>query len=143
MEFMGAMILYGVRRGVRKHGGRIMLGAHVEEVLIEGGRAVGVSLRGGGIVQASKAVVSNASLWDLQRLLPGHVITPKMQKEAQVNREYLRPKSKFHKALTDRSTCSPAQLSAGSCLKLQSTSPQEIHVSPGSLHRFLPKVCAA
>ncbi len=61
-----------------------MLNAHVEEVLIEGGRAKGVKLRGGGIVRASKSVVSNASLWDTQRLLPDHVITGKMRKEAQV-----------------------------------------------------------
>lgn len=58
------------------------MNAHVDEVLVEGGRAAGVKLRGGS--SASKSVVSNASLWDTQRLLPGHVITPKMQKEAQV-----------------------------------------------------------
>ena len=59
------------------------MNAHVEEVLVEGRRATGVRLRGGSTIRASKSVVSNASLWDTQRLLPGHVITPKMQKEAQ------------------------------------------------------------
>lgn len=71
-------------RGIKKHGGRVMLSAHVEEVLVEGGRARGVKLRGGDVVRASKSVVSNASLWDTQRLLPKHVITPKMLQEAQV-----------------------------------------------------------
>ena len=61
----------------------MLLNAHVEEVLVEGGRATGVRLRGGSTVSARKAVVSNASLWDTQRLLPSRVITPKMQKEAQ------------------------------------------------------------
>lgn len=34
------------------------------------GRATGVQLRGGGTVRATKAVVSNASVWDTVRLLP-------------------------------------------------------------------------
>jgi phytoene dehydrogenase-like protein len=62
-----------------------MLNAHVEEVMVEGGRARGVKLRGGDVVRASKSVVSNASMWDTQRLLPKHVITPKMRQEAQVS----------------------------------------------------------
>ncbi len=62
-----------------------MMNAHVDEVMIEGGRATGVKLRGGSIVRASKSVVSNASMWDTQRLLPNNVITPKMQKETQVH----------------------------------------------------------
>lgn len=35
-----------------------------------GGRASGVVLAGGGQVVARTAVVSNASLWDTQRLVP-------------------------------------------------------------------------
>lgn len=61
-----------------------MLNAHVEEVIVEGGRARGVSLRGGSRVLASKAVVSNASLWDTQRLLPASEITPSMRQAAAV-----------------------------------------------------------
>lgn len=61
-----------------------MLGAHVEEVLLEGGRAAGVRLRGGGTVRAAKAVVSNASLWDTQRLLPAAAVTPAMRTAAKV-----------------------------------------------------------
>ena len=62
-----------------------MLNAHVEEIMIEGGRAAGVKLRGGSRVLASKAVVSNASLWDTQKLLPAAAVTPRMRKEAQVH----------------------------------------------------------
>ena len=57
-------------RGLEGHGGRLMLGAHVEQVLVEGDRAVGVRLRGGKEVRASRAVVSNASVWDTLKLLP-------------------------------------------------------------------------
>lgn len=59
-------------RGLRKHGGRLMLNSHVERVLLDGrGRATGVALRGGGTITARKAVVSNASVWDTTRLLQG------------------------------------------------------------------------
>lgn len=57
-------------RGVEKHGGRVLLRSHVEEVVVEGGKAVGVRLRGGRIIRARHAVVSNASSPDTLRLLP-------------------------------------------------------------------------
>lgn len=61
--------------GIEKHGGRVLLRSHVEQVLVEGGRAAGVRLRGGGggrpeVIRARRAVVSNASVWDTMRLLP-------------------------------------------------------------------------
>lgn len=61
-------------RGLEKHGGRLCLNKHVEEVVVEGGRAAGVQLRGGKRVTARKAVVSNASMWDTVRLLPPGVV---------------------------------------------------------------------
>ena len=36
----------------------MILRAHVEEVLVEGGRASGVRLKSGKVIQATKAVVS-------------------------------------------------------------------------------------
>lgn len=65
--------------GIEKHGGRVLLRSHVEQVLVEGGRAAGVRLRGSGgsgdeaaaeVIRARRAVVSNASVWDTLRLLP-------------------------------------------------------------------------
>lgn len=53
-------------RGVKKNGGRVLLNAHVEGIELEGGRAVGVRLRGGARICARRAVVSNASMWDTQ-----------------------------------------------------------------------------
>nr|CAB3492511.1 unnamed protein product [Digitaria exilis] len=60
--------------GIKKFGGRIALRSHVEKILIENGRAVGVKLRSGQIVRAKKAVVSNASMWDTLDLLPPDVV---------------------------------------------------------------------
>ncbi len=57
-------------RGLQKHGGELRLNTHVETILVEQGRAVGVALRGGKTIRAKRAVVSNASMWDLLKLLP-------------------------------------------------------------------------
>ncbi|MDF5716229.1 MAG: NAD(P)/FAD-dependent oxidoreductase [Rhizonema sp. NSF051] len=57
-------------RGLSRCGGKLMLGAHVEQVLVEGDRAVGVRLRGGKVVKTRKYVVSNVSVWDTLKLLP-------------------------------------------------------------------------
>lgn len=57
-------------RGLERHGGRLKLNAHVEQISVEGNRAVGVRLRGGKEIRASRAVVSNASIWDTLKLLP-------------------------------------------------------------------------
>ncbi|EFN55141.1 hypothetical protein CHLNCDRAFT_35537 [Chlorella variabilis] len=56
-------------RGVEKHGGRLLLRSHVEQILVEGGKATGVRLRGGRTIHAKRAVVSNASSPDTLRLL--------------------------------------------------------------------------
>ena len=61
--------------GLRKYGGGIKLGAHVEEILVSGdGEATGVRVRykngKKGTIRAKKAVVSNASAWDTETLLP-------------------------------------------------------------------------
>ncbi|VVB00006.1 unnamed protein product [Arabis nemorensis] len=57
-------------RGLEKFGGRLSLKSHVENIVIENGRAVGVKLRNGQFIRARKAVVSNASMWDTLNLLP-------------------------------------------------------------------------
>lgn len=63
-------IVNALVRGLEKFGGRLSLGSHVEEIVIEGGRAVGVKLTSGLFIKAKKAVVSNASMWDTTKLLP-------------------------------------------------------------------------
>lgn len=37
----GGRIIEALVRGLEKHGGRLLLNSHVEEILLEGGRAVG------------------------------------------------------------------------------------------------------
>ncbi len=56
-------------RGLEKHGGKLYLNAHVEQVLVEGKRAVGVQLQRGTQIQARKAVISNVSIWDTLKLV--------------------------------------------------------------------------
>ncbi|KAG6652303.1 prolycopene isomerase, chloroplastic [Carya illinoinensis] len=60
--------------GMKKFGGRLSLGSHVEKIVIENGCATGVKLRSGQLVRAKKAVVSNASMWDTLKLLPKEVV---------------------------------------------------------------------
>mmetsp|Transcript_35617 Transcript_35617/g.100819 ORF Transcript_35617/g.100819 Transcript_35617/m.100819 type:complete len:607 (+) Transcript_35617:192-2012(+) len=78
----GAMI-DALVRGLKKKGGRLMLRSHVEEIVVEGGKASGVRLRNGSIIRASKAVVSNATIWDtLYRLMPKDAIPAEYMKTA-------------------------------------------------------------
>ena len=80
-------IISALVRGLEKHGGRLLLRAHVDQVVMEGGRAAGVRLaapaartsRDSGppeVIRARKGVISNASVWDTQKLLPRGVAPP-------------------------------------------------------------------
>lgn len=57
-------------RGVTKRGCHVHTRSHVDRILLEGGRATAVQLRRGTTVRVRKAVVTNATLWDVQKLLP-------------------------------------------------------------------------
>ncbi|XP_062177618.1 prolycopene isomerase, chloroplastic [Alnus glutinosa] len=61
-------------RGMKKFGGQLSLGSHVENIVVENDRATGVKLRSGQFIRAKKAVVSNASMWDTLKLLPKEVV---------------------------------------------------------------------
>ena len=65
----GAMV-DALVRGLQNHGGTLRLNAHVEEILVNQGRATGVRLRSGEVLKASKAIISNATIWDTLKLLP-------------------------------------------------------------------------
>lgn len=59
-------IIKALLRGIEKHGGSVFLNSHVDEIVIEAGRATGILLkRGNKLIKAKKAVVSNLSVWDL------------------------------------------------------------------------------
>jgi phytoene dehydrogenase-like protein len=55
-------------RGLEKRGGKLRLNAHVEKVLVEHQKAVGVRLRNGEELR-SRYVVSNASIWNTLKLV--------------------------------------------------------------------------
>lgn len=70
-------------RALEKKGGKLLLGAHVDTVWVEDGRAVGVKLRRGGTVRARHAVVSNATVWDTARLIPDGAVPDAYRREAE------------------------------------------------------------
>jgi len=67
-------------RGVNKRdGSQVLLKAHVEEILVEGGRAAGVRLKDGRTFRAREAVVSNAD-WRVTRDLVPKGASPELEK---------------------------------------------------------------
>lgn len=80
-------------RGVKKYGGEVKLKSHVQQVVLEKGRAAGVVLKSGQVIKASKAVVTNASMWDTLHLLPAKAQPkPQMQQAADdtpMNRSFM------------------------------------------------------
>jgi len=74
-------------RGLERYGGQLMLGAHVEQILVEGSRTVGVRLRGGKEIRARRAVVSNASVWDTLKLLPEEALPKQFRAKRQATPE--------------------------------------------------------
>ena len=58
-----------LQRGLEKFGGKLQLNAHVEEIIVENGRATGVRLKNGNVIKAKKAVVSNATPFDTVKML--------------------------------------------------------------------------
>lgn len=57
-------------RGVRKHEpSRVCLNSHVDEIIVEENKAVGVKLASGQVVRAHEAVVSNADPYITNKLL--------------------------------------------------------------------------
>jgi carotene isomerase len=56
-------IVQALVRGLERWGGKLRLGCHVEQILVESGKVVGVRLKNGEILSAP-IVISNASIWD-------------------------------------------------------------------------------
>jgi phytoene dehydrogenase-like protein len=56
-------------RGVKKFGGDVCVNCHVDEIIVENNRAVGVKLANGKEVRARQAVVSNADPYVTNKLL--------------------------------------------------------------------------
>jgi hypothetical protein len=58
-----------LQRGLEKFGGKLQLNAHVDEIIVENGRATGVRLKNGKLIKARKAVVSNATPFDTIKMM--------------------------------------------------------------------------
>ncbi|GMI16468.1 hypothetical protein TrLO_g9287 [Triparma laevis f. longispina] len=58
-----------LQRGLEKFGGKLQMNTHVDEIMVENGRAVGVRLKNGNVIKAKKAVVSNATPFDTIKML--------------------------------------------------------------------------
>ena len=56
-------IVEALVRGLERWGGELRLNAHVDQILVQGGKAVGVRLQRGEVVNAP-VVISNATIWD-------------------------------------------------------------------------------
>lgn len=82
----GAMV-DALVKSLTKYGGKLLLNAHVEEIVVQHNRAVGVRLRGGQKIQATTAVVSNASVWDSLKLLPPSALPENFVRERQATSE--------------------------------------------------------
>lgn len=59
-------------RGLVKRGGSLQLNSHVERILLDDNnrKAIGVELKGGRVIKARKAVVSNAFIHNTLQMLP-------------------------------------------------------------------------
>ncbi|MBD2088432.1 NAD(P)/FAD-dependent oxidoreductase [Microcoleus sp. FACHB-1515] len=65
----GALV-NAIVQGFERLGGKLRLNAHVDRILVQQNRAIGIRLRSGEELRARRAVVSNASVWDTLKLLP-------------------------------------------------------------------------
>ena len=74
-------------RGLKKYGGELRLNSHVEEIIVKNNRAVGVRLKGGQELTSTKAVISNASIWDTLKLLPNGASSGKLIQERKATPE--------------------------------------------------------
>ncbi|BAZ53695.1 amine oxidase [Nostoc sp. NIES-4103] len=66
-----AAIVKALVRGLERWGGKLRLGCHVEQILVESGKAIGVRLQTGEILKAP-VVISNATIWDTYN----HLLNP-------------------------------------------------------------------
>ena len=74
-------------RGLEKHGGRLLLGTHVDRVVVEKNRATGLALRNGKTLWVRQAVVSNASVWDTLKLVPERALSRRFRRQKQTTPE--------------------------------------------------------
>jgi phytoene dehydrogenase-like protein len=65
-----AAVVAALVRGLEHHDGRLRTRSPVTEILVKNGRARGVRLADGEVINARQGVIANLSPWDLPALLP-------------------------------------------------------------------------
>jgi phytoene dehydrogenase-like protein len=88
------------RRLIDEHGGRTVTGADVDSVLVESGRAVGVSTVGGDSYEAERAVIANVTPTQLYGRLLGKESVPADVAEKAGTYRYGRSDMQIHFALS-------------------------------------------
>ncbi len=78
-----AALVAALARGVTKRKGQVKTGAHVTQINTKDGKATGVRLRSGELIEASVAVISNASVWDTLKLIPVGALPEKFVEKRQ------------------------------------------------------------
>ncbi|MBE9129524.1 MULTISPECIES: phytoene desaturase family protein [unclassified Coleofasciculus] len=69
-------------RGLKRWGGELRLNAHVEQILVEGNKSVGVRLQRGEVLKAP-VIISNATIWDTySKLLRPEDLPPSYRKQS-------------------------------------------------------------
>ena len=66
-----AAIIDGLINGLKRYGGKLYLNSHVDKIITKSGKATGIKLKKGEIIEAS-VVISNATLWDTYE----HLLSP-------------------------------------------------------------------
>ncbi|MBW4671956.1 MAG: NAD(P)/FAD-dependent oxidoreductase [Cyanomargarita calcarea GSE-NOS-MK-12-04C] len=79
-----AAIINALVQGLVRWGGKLLLGCHVEQILLEQRKVVGVRLRSGDILKAP-IVISNATIWDTYTKLLRPEDLPASYRQAALN----------------------------------------------------------
>ena len=76
-------IIDALVRGVEKNGkGKVLTSTHVEQILVENGKAVGVKLkRSGKVIKTKRAVISNAAIWNTLELIKDEDLSSEIRKQ--------------------------------------------------------------
>jgi len=97
----GVKLVEGLAGIVRDAGGELRMGAEVEQVLVSGGRAVGVRLAGGETVRADRAIVASVTPTQLYSDLLGTNEAPLELQRAADRYRYGRGAMQIHIAMSE------------------------------------------
>jgi phytoene dehydrogenase-like protein len=113
-------IVDAFERIIRNHGGEVVTNAHVSQIVVEGGRAVGVRTEDGDLYRAGQAVVCNVTPTQLYgHLLDGGAVPEDVATRAGSYR-YGRADMQIHFALTEKPEWSVPEMSDAVLIHLTS-----------------------